>query len=1321
MDNYHQLELVGEGSFGKVYKGRRKFSSQIVAMKFISKQGRSEKELKNLRKEIEIMRQLRHPNIVQMLDSFETEKEVVAVTDYACGELFQILEDDGSLPEDQVQQIAAQLVSALFYLHAHRILHRDMKPQNILLGKDGIIKLCDFGFARTMSANTLVLTSIKGTPLYMSPELVEEKPYDHTADLWALGCILYELNTGQPPFYTNSIFQLVSLIVKDPVKWPKTMSSVFKDFLQGLLIKNPNNRLSWPKLLYHPFIKHLVTVSEEDKLSDSPFIKSMSESMVFRKEQQSKEKANPPGSSKILSKARKKAAESKKTEQKAAAATAVKTLASPEWEQPDGKQADPTPRADRIEQDYQTEYPEVKVEARKLVKKNSEEKEKKPLAEVKLDDEAVDSDDEWQALIDITETDEADKMLAMLKNRSFAVKMHKRISSSAAKVKEGQLEGASKMRMALRLLTNLLTVKSDLNTVMTFSERTDTPNLQLSLLGDMLLKKDIHELPWFQHVLLDLVIVVNAFLSSEAYWEEGVSDPVIKMYGDCSLTYASFLDQLITQECDSDLRLREQSLMCFIYLCEMMDKNITTLPEKFLVGIATDYSHILLSLIKCCHRDDTFIKSFQAEKGVTEEEASNRLFDTVDLAVACIAALTYLPLDVKNPATVKGKSKVAEVLGTIICKKKSLAEDYLLFLRHPTTCVNILKALYNTAQNCVPFCEFFGKEETHVQSLFTILTGAVEVEDMDLNTCIELAVHITSVLVIQLQQVPPLIGQASDLMVAIFVESTVASQTAASALLFSQLIDHGIGIAVQPEEMVTAALAVLTDLTQVCVRVPFDYGVLDGLLLLLNQMLEQSDRLPMAKVYIENGIWITLLHRLASTLHMQNSLGDLKTTELEELALRPPAQHNSPEWDLMSPTGIIATVQLAVGIFTKEAHQLASFFIRPDGITNQVIMYLISPGFLKCISTRCAEEKAMVMNSLIVEVTQLCILPFACDITEETLDFIHVSFLEGSILPKLLEATREYLALADSSTCIGLVERLCLINQSFLSQFADLLQDSKTCEFLSRCLESPAPESVTIDVLTILSHTVRRITDTATQVLALLIDKRSGDALITALLSHTNPTVRARMSSLLGNIIKHHNQFAGNLKTKPGLLKALIDCLNDSDHNVRKGASYAVGNAAYHSSNINEALLPIVPTLVRLLSDPIARTRSHAVCALGNLILHSEDSSSDLISHSAVLSVLELACSDTQLHVQECALSTLHEMLHRKPLLQELMKHKAISRLSQISSGSPSKSGSLTARSTGGHLSARSAYSSVSRTRTNQSFAYQCAVLVKQLQEAAGS
>lgn len=255
VENYHVIELVGEGSFGKVYKGRRKYTGQTVAMKFIMKHGKTDKDIQNLRQEIEILRKLKHENIIGMLDSFESPQEFCVVTEFAQGELFEILEDDKCLPEEQVQAIAKQLVRALHYLHSNRIIHRDMKPQNILIGAGSVVKLCDFGFARAMSTNTVVLRSIKGTPLYMAPELVREQPYNHTADLWSLGVILYELFVGQPPFYTNSVYALIRHIIKDPVKYPENMSSNFKSFLRGLLNKVPQSRLTWPALLEHPFVK----------------------------------------------------------------------------------------------------------------------------------------------------------------------------------------------------------------------------------------------------------------------------------------------------------------------------------------------------------------------------------------------------------------------------------------------------------------------------------------------------------------------------------------------------------------------------------------------------------------------------------------------------------------------------------------------------------------------------------------------------------------------------------------------------------------------------------------------------------------------------------------------------------------------------------------------------------------------------------------------------------------------------------------------------------------------------------------------------------
>uniref|UniRef100_A0ACD5Y4V4 Uncharacterized protein n=1 Tax=Avena sativa TaxID=4498 RepID=A0ACD5Y4V4_AVESA len=289
VEDYHVVELVGEGSFGKVYKGRRKYTRQTVAMKFILKHGKSDKDIHNLRQEIEILRKLKHENIIEMIDAFETPQEFCVVTEFAQGELFEVLEDDKCLPEEQVQAIAKQLVKALYYLHSNRIIHRDMKPQNILIGKGSIVKLCDFGFARAMSANTVVLRSIKGTPLYMAPELVREQPYNHTADLWSLGVILYELFVGQPPFYTNSVYALIRHIVKDPVKYPDNMSANFKSFLKGLLNKLPQSRLTWPALLEHPFVRD---DSVELGTQSTPFEVKRSE--ATRKEDEIQTSKNQP-------------------------------------------------------------------------------------------------------------------------------------------------------------------------------------------------------------------------------------------------------------------------------------------------------------------------------------------------------------------------------------------------------------------------------------------------------------------------------------------------------------------------------------------------------------------------------------------------------------------------------------------------------------------------------------------------------------------------------------------------------------------------------------------------------------------------------------------------------------------------------------------------------------------------------------------------------------------------------------------------------------------------------------------------------------------
>lgn len=251
---YEVYELIGEGSFGKVFRGRCRQTHMPIAYKIISKIGRNLSEVIALREECEIQKHLRHPNIIRMLNSFENDNELVVITEFAQKDLCHILKEEGLLDENGAQKIIRDLISALYYLHSNHVLHRDLKPQNVLLDYNGNAKLCDFGFAKVLVKDSQMLTSIKGTPLYMAPELMQELPYDQNADLWSLGCIAYELVTGHPPYTTSSILQLVKMVRAEPIKWPNYLSDSCLSLLRGLLQKNPASRLSWPYLLYHPFI-----------------------------------------------------------------------------------------------------------------------------------------------------------------------------------------------------------------------------------------------------------------------------------------------------------------------------------------------------------------------------------------------------------------------------------------------------------------------------------------------------------------------------------------------------------------------------------------------------------------------------------------------------------------------------------------------------------------------------------------------------------------------------------------------------------------------------------------------------------------------------------------------------------------------------------------------------------------------------------------------------------------------------------------------------------------------------------------------------------
>ena len=192
LPKYERVALIGEGSFGQVYKyGRIKDSDkdqpEFLAMKFMSKSQKGF-DLKAFKNECEIQMQMEHENIVQAREMQENPSQLILITEFIDGgNLATLMEaHPQGLGEEKIKALAIDLFCALHYLHRNRVLHRDLKPQNVLIEKTtGKAKLADFGFARNLGQASLVVTSIKGTPLYMAPELIEEKPYDFKADLWS--------------------------------------------------------------------------------------------------------------------------------------------------------------------------------------------------------------------------------------------------------------------------------------------------------------------------------------------------------------------------------------------------------------------------------------------------------------------------------------------------------------------------------------------------------------------------------------------------------------------------------------------------------------------------------------------------------------------------------------------------------------------------------------------------------------------------------------------------------------------------------------------------------------------------------------------------------------------------------------------------------------------------------------------------------------------------------------------------------------------------------------------------------------------------------
>ncbi|XP_061548901.1 serine/threonine-protein kinase Nek5-like isoform X1 [Phycodurus eques] len=275
MDDYEVVRPIGEGAFGKAFLVRAKavrddYDGALCVVKMINLAKMSSREKEAARKEVVLLSNMEHPNIVAFIRSFQDRGSVCIVMEYCDGGdlMMKINMQRGVFfTEQQILAWFVQICLGLKYIHDKKILHRDIKSQNIFLTERGVkVKLGDFGIARMLTHTLELARTCVGTPLYLSPEICESRPYNNKTDIWSLGCVLYELCTLRHPFEGSSLSQLVSKICRGRYNPVSVRYSYDLRLLITQLFKvNPHDRPSVTSVLQRPFLnKHTQEISHNN-------------------------------------------------------------------------------------------------------------------------------------------------------------------------------------------------------------------------------------------------------------------------------------------------------------------------------------------------------------------------------------------------------------------------------------------------------------------------------------------------------------------------------------------------------------------------------------------------------------------------------------------------------------------------------------------------------------------------------------------------------------------------------------------------------------------------------------------------------------------------------------------------------------------------------------------------------------------------------------------------------------------------------------------------------------------------------------------------